>query len=60
MSETKHTPGQPDYFTWVQGAKSNLGLMSKKDRKCFSSKDAVERWAHNEYVRHFGQPCKTT
>ena len=48
----------PNYFTWIQRAKSNIGLMSKKDRKQFKSSDDVNDWAHREYVRHFGEPVK--
>ena len=48
----------PDYFTWIQGAKSNLGLMSQEDRKQFKSSDDVNEWAHKEYVRHFGEPTQ--
>jgi len=47
---------KPNYFAWVSIAKQNLGLMSKKDRKQFKSKDDVDKWAHDAYVKHFGEP----
>ena len=47
---------KPNYFDWISGAKQNLCLLSKKDMKQFKSKDDIEKWAHNEYVRHYGEP----
>lgn len=49
---------KPDYLNWVGNAKSGLSLLKRRQRAWLNGmdKDDIDKWAHDEYVRHFGDP----
>ena len=56
----KKLRNKPNYLNWVGNAKQGLSLLRTKKQRAWMvgmNREDIDKWAHDEYVRHFGEPC---